>query len=173
MSARMETEPVSWESGEGASGEVTGRTLSDIAVEHVGRTAQKNELAPPLPPQAETERAGGPSEQNRRAVAALDEQRSSWFAQRDQMRIEIKRGRELLEQVQRELALLRARLDDWARYEVVCGKNPLSEYMQAIAAKERIEQYLPVWLKCREEQLHALDRKMEHNAVRSGVEHLS
>jgi hypothetical protein len=89
------------------------------------------------------------------------------------MRTEIKRGWELLEQVQRELAVLRARLDEWAGYEVVCGKNPLSEYMQAIAAKERIEQYLPVWLKRREEQLHALDRQIEHNRVRNEAGQLS
>jgi hypothetical protein len=169
MSARMETEPVSWESAEGTRGEA--KALGEIAVEldRAVRTAQKNDLAHPLGPQ----QPGDTSDQKHRAVAARDEQYSSWSAQRDQMRTEIKRGRELLEQVQRELALLRARLDDWARYEVVCGKNPLSEYMQAIAAKERIEQYLPVWLKRREEQLHALDRQMQHNAVRASVERLS
>lgn len=169
----METEPVSWESAEGTRGEV--KALSEIAVEldRAVRTAQKNDLAHPLGPQVEAEQPGDTSDQKRRVVAARDEQYSSWSAQRDQMRTEIKRGRELLEQVQRELALLRARLDDWARYEVVCGKNPLSEYMQAIAAKERIEQYLPVWLKQREEQLHALDRQMQHNTVRASVERLS
>lgn len=126
MSARMETEPVSWESAEVTCGEVTGGTLSEIEV-----------------------------------------------SKRDQMRTEIKRGRELLEQVQCELVVLRARLDEWAGYEVVCGKNPLSDYMQAIAVKERIEQYLPVWLKRREEQLHALDRQMEHHSPRGAVEQFS
>jgi hypothetical protein len=166
----METEPVSWKSVEGTCGEVTAGTLSEIEVEHLARTAQKNGLARPIPVPSEPMRGGDTPEQKRRTACAPDEQSNLWFAQRDQMRTEIKRGRELLEQVQRELVLLRARLDDWARYEVVCGKNPLSEYMQAIAAKERIEQYLPVWLKRRDEQLHALDRQMEHHALHGSVE---
>jgi hypothetical protein len=169
----METEPVSWQSAEVTSGEITGGALSEIEVEHLVRTAQKNELVHLLPVQSETERVEGALEQKQRAALALEEQWSSWFSKRDQMRTEIKRGWELLEQVQRELAVLRARLDEWAGYEVVCGKNPLSEYMQAIAAKERIEQYLPAWLKRREEQLHALDRQMQHHAARGAVEQLS
>jgi hypothetical protein len=62
------------------------------------------------------------------------------------------------------LATLRSRLEEWPGYETVCGKNPLSEYMQTIAAKERIEQYLPVWLKRREEELHSLSREIERGA---------
>jgi len=155
----METEPVFWKSAEGNCGE--GGTLSEIELERFVPTAPNKELP------------SRTSEQKPCAASALQEQWNSWLTKRDQMRTEIKRGRELLEQIQRELAVLRARLDEWAGYEVVCGKNPLSEYMQAIATKERIEQYLPVWLKRREEQLQALDRQMEHNAARSGAEQLS
>lgn len=145
MSARMETEPVSWKSAERTGREKTGAALREIEIEHLDRSV----------------------------ASARREQWDTWFNKRDQMRMEIKRGWELLEQVQRELAVLRARLDEWAGYELVCGKNPLSDYMQTIAAKERIEQYLPIWLKRREEQLHALDRQMEHGALQTGTEELS
>ena len=167
----METEPVSWESAEGTCSDVTGGALSEIEVEHLVRRAKKDGLPSSLSAQAEAEKSD--REQKRRGGSGLEEQRNSLFSKRDKMRSEIKRGWELLEQVQRELAVLRARLDEWAGYEVVCGKNPLSDYMQAIAAKERIEQYLPVWLKRREEQLQALDRQIEHNAVREGIEQLA
>jgi hypothetical protein len=167
----METEPVTWEAAESTSSE--GRALSEIELQEFVRTAQNNELPPPLWLETAPERSASPSEQKRRGAAISPELWNSWFSKRDQMRTEIKRGWELLEQVQRELAVLRARLDEWAGYEVVCGKNPLSEYMQAIAAKERIEQYLPVWLKRREEQLHALDRQIEHNRVRNEAGQLS
>ena len=146
MSARMETEQVNWE--------------SRIVPETKERALVESEIEC---------RSGAKPEDNGRTALALQEQWDVWFAKRDQMRSEIKRGWEFLEQVQRELAVLRTRLDEWPGYEVVCGKNPLSEYMQAIAAKERIEQYLPSWLKRREEQLHALNRQLEHCARNNSV----
>ena len=154
MSARMETEPVSWEQTERRDHELTQRTLSGIEVERF----EAEKVAAPSP---EAERRASRGEER----AALEAQ--EWdkrIDRREQMRMEIKRGRELLEQVQTELATLRSRLEEWPGYETVCGKNPLSEYMQTIAAKERIEQYLPVWLKRREEELHSLSREIERGA---------
>jgi len=133
---------------------------------------EEGELAIPQRGTVERRRPGDPPEQNRSAGPTLQGQWDAWSSKRDQMRTEIRRGWEFLEQIQRELAVLRARLDEWAGYEVVCGKNPLPDYMQTIAAKERIEQYLPVWLKRREEQLTALDSQMEHHVIRNGGEQL-
>ncbi len=74
--------------------------------------------------------------------------------------------------MQRDLAVLRGRLEDWPACERICGLNQLPEYMQSLAASERIEQFLPGWLKRREERLHALGRKMERCARQNGLEHL-
>jgi len=157
----MEIEQVSWESTEDINPKSRERTLSAIELERLVRKMESSPLSEPG-----TNRSREP---NRRTALEPREQLDLWFTKRDQMRTEIKRGWELLEQVQRELAVLHARLDEWPGYELVCGKNPLPDYMQAIAAKERIEQYLPAWLKRREEQLDALDRQMEHCARQNGI----
>lgn len=160
MSARMETEPVSWETAESIHQELTERTLSEIASAQLSHHAEKSDaiMSARLREKPQTE-----------PTPLLKEQSDAWFAKRDQMRSEIRRGRECLEQVKGELAALRARLDDWPGYELVCGKNPMLDYMQAIAAKERIEQFLPGWLKDREEQLRALDLKIERHARQEPV----
>jgi hypothetical protein len=169
----METEPVSWESAGRITPETMGEALSEIKVECMARNVEQMNLPARLgevhSAQGKPQETGARANEKRGTDLALQDQRDTWFAKRDQMRTEINRGRELLEQIQRELAALRTQLDEWPGYEVVCGKNPLSEYMQAIAAKERIEQYLPAWLKRREEQLHALDRQAAHCAKRNGA----
>lgn len=169
MSARMETEPVSWESAQRISHEMREGTPCGIEAEDFMRNEEKAGIPPSLP-----EQAGENARLDMKRIAALSvpEQRQRWITRREQMCNEIRRGREFLEQVQRELAVLRARMDEWPGYEVVCGKNPLSDYMQAIAARERIEEYLPVWVKRREDQLRALDQQIEHSARQNGVEHL-
>jgi hypothetical protein len=108
----------------------------------------------------------------RRAALALQHQWDAWLAQREVLRGDIKRGHECLEHTHKELAGLRASLEDWAGYERICGRNPLLEYMQLLSAKERIEQFLPGWLKRREAQLHALNHQMEQCAKQNGLEHL-
>lgn len=172
MSARMETEPISWESAERVDQEAPRRALSELPIEGLGRHAE-NDLAEPLratASQAENKRTDLESQIKRCSSMPLQEQWKAWSAKRDETRLDIKRGKECLEQVQLELSALRARLEEWRGYETICGTNPLPDYLQAIATKERIEQFLPGWLKRREEQLRALDRQLE-NYPRDGAEH--
>jgi hypothetical protein len=115
---------------------------------------------------------GANGAEQRRAAVALQQQWDAWLAQREVLSTDIKRGRECLEYTHKELARLRANLEDWAGYERICGHNPLLEYMQLLAARERIEQFLPDWLKRREAQLHALNHQMEQCAKQNGLEHL-
>ena len=157
MSARMETEPVPWESTESIDQDSAERVLGEIQIEALVVNAERSNST-----QAEEQRAGPPPEW--KGGLLLGEQWNSWAAKRDEMQMEIKRGKECLEQVQRELATLRGRLEEWPAYESVCGKNPMGDYLQAISVKERIEQYLPIWLKRREEQLRALDLQLKNRA---------
>ncbi|HYV28658.1 MAG TPA: hypothetical protein VFA77_14065 [Candidatus Eisenbacteria bacterium] len=167
MSARMETEPVSWNQTERGNRESKEKALSEIEVEDFMRGVESEKRGAPL-----RDLCGSETDSEHRArqldERSAQEQWHSRFARCEQMRTEIKRGRELLQQVQTELETLRSRLDEWTGYETVCGKNPLSDYMQTIAAKERIEQYLPVWLKRREEELHSLNREIERGAHQGG-----
>ena len=149
MSAGMETEPVSWPTAESIHRYATGRTLSEIESEQLSHHPEKRDAIMSARPR------------EKHQTETLPEQSDAWFAKRDKMRSEIKRGRECLEQVKSELAALRARLDEWPGYELICGNNPMPDYMQAIAAKERIEQFLPGWLKDREAQLQALDLQID------------
>ena len=160
---------MSWNRTESADRELQGRALSGIEVESFvrGVEAEKRSATRELM-STQADRRGPRLEDPTQAALAIQEHRENRFARREQMRTEIKRGRELLEQVQNELAALRSRLEEWPGYETVCGKNPLCDYMQTIAAKERIEQYLPVWLKRREEELHSLNREIEYGASQAG-----
>jgi hypothetical protein len=47
----------------------------------------------------------------------------------------------------------------------------LLEYIQAIAAQEHIQQFLPLWLERREEQLQGLSQRMSSWAKEHDVEH--
>src|SRR3954470_16010519 len=97
----------------------------------------------------------------RRAALELQEQWTSWLKERESLRADIKRGIEYLDQVVKEHALARAGLEQWPAYERHCGKNPVFDYAQTLLVSERIEQFLPDWLKRREAQLNALIRTME------------
>ncbi len=112
------------------------------------------------------------SEATRRAALELQEKWEHWLVQRELLRNDLRRGKEFLEHTQKELARLRGMLEEWPAYERVCGKNPLLDYMQSVAAHERIEQYLPTWLKRREKDLEALTRSLEDCARQNGLEHL-
>lgn len=172
----MEIEPMTWEGMGQIERDNAGRDLSAVQLECLVRNSDNRNLVAPLRQAhaalGETARAELATEDKRKAALALQERWDRWFEQREQLRSEIKRGRECLEQVQKELALLRARLEDWPSYERICGRNPLPESMQSILAKERVEEFLPGWLRRREDQLHALGRKMEQYAREDGVEHL-
>jgi hypothetical protein len=61
-------------------------------------------------------------------------------------------------------------LSDWAAYERICGRNPLPDLIQALVIKERMEQFLPEWIKQQEEQIAELTRKMEPCAQHNGFE---
>jgi hypothetical protein len=105
------------------------------------------------------------------ALLLQDEWEAS-LVQREFLKNDVQRGRECLKQVRRELESLRAQLNDWAAYERICGHNPLPDFVQALIVKERIEQFLPVWIKQQEEQIAALTRKMEPCAQHHGLRHL-
>src|SRR5262249_45828255 len=176
MSARMEVEPVSWETTEELRGESVGRHLTEIQIESFVRNSDNRNLVAPLREAhaalAEAQRTEGVPEEKGKAALAIQEQWNTWSVRREELRNEVKRGRECLEQVRKELAALRVRLEEWPTYENICGRNPLPEYMQSLVAKQHIEQFLPGWVKRREEQLLALGRQMEQRAKQNDVEHL-
>jgi chromosome segregation ATPase len=172
----METERLNWQETDGSGLGNYGKQLSEIQIECYLRNVEpKNLVAPLREVQAvlkEVQPARESAETQRWAALALQEQWNAWLDQRDQLRTGIKRGKEYLDQVQKELAGMRARLEDWAVYERTCGKNPLPSYIEAITANERIEQFLPGWLERRKEQLGALNRQLETCARENGLEHL-
>src|SRR5262245_17602354 len=176
MSARMQVEPADWETTEALSRESVGRHITEIQIERFFRNSDNRNLVAPLreihEALTENRRTEGEAEEKRKAAVALQEQWEAWSTEREELRNEIKRGRECLEQVREELTALRSGLEEWPTYEKICGKNPLPEYMQALAAKEQIDQFLPGWVSRREEQLLALGHKMELCARQNGIEHL-
>jgi hypothetical protein len=170
----METEALHWEEIQ-SFGLDAGRNPSEIQIESLCSNFEQRNLVAPLREAhaalARTEHSKE-GEEKRQAALALQEQWNTWFVQREQLRGEIKRGKELLEQVQGELAALRTHLEEWPAYERICGKNPLFDYLHSIWIKERIEQFLPAWVKRREDQLNAIHSKMELCAKQNGLEHL-
>jgi hypothetical protein len=176
MSARLEVDLTDWNTLESLNGQGPARPRSEIEVESLFRNFDQRNLVAPL----REVRAGlgqpAPAveggEAKRQAALALQDQWNTWFTERELLRSELKRGTECLEQIQKELTLLRGRLEEWTAYERICGKNPLLEYMQALAAKERIEQFLPGWMKRKEEQLRVVDTQMLACARQNGLEHL-
>ena len=175
MSARMETQPLDWEVAEPIEREAANRDLTTIQVECLIRNSDNRNLVASVR-EVHAALGGvettGATEGQCRAALARQEQWDAWSVEREQLRNEIKRGCECLEQVQGELAMLQARLEDWPAYERICGRNPLPEYMQALAAKRGIAQFLPEWLKRREKRLQELGQQMEQYARLNGVEHL-
>jgi chromosome segregation ATPase len=105
-----------------------------------------------------------------RAALELQQQWNSWMDERELLKNEIKRGNECLAQIQDDLADTRDRLEEWAAYERHCGKNPLFDFMQTIAIKERLERFLPRWLARREAQLERLNRNIELCACEHGLD---
>ena len=171
MSARMQLERLEWSEATMPAG---SEQITEVEVQSLLRNLDHRNLVTPLREQAGLTANGGNGAcaELRRAALALQQQWDAWLAQREVLCGDIKRGRGCLEHTQKELAGLRGNLEDWAGYERICGRNPLLEYMQLLAARERIEQFLPEWLKRREAQLHALNHEMEQCAKQNGLEHL-
>jgi hypothetical protein len=94
-----------------------------------------------------------------------------WLAERERLREGLRRGREYLSEVERELAELRERVEKWPTHERTCGRNPLADDLANIMAKERERDFLPGWLERREEELRAVTRKIEVCARENGLEH--
>src|SRR5437667_7535171 len=118
MSARMEMEPVSWNSFETMSESMT-KTLSDVEslLRHNALIAPLDESTP-----KQTRSSGKDAAlAKRRAAATLQAQWESWLVERDRLRTGIKRGEECLEQMRRDLGKLRADLEEWPDYELICG----------------------------------------------------
>ncbi len=149
---------------------------SEVEVEVLFQNFDQKNLVAPLREvrAAQSRLAAAPpaSEESRRAALDLQEKWEGWLVHRELLRNDLKRGKELLEHTRNELVQLRAQLEDWTGYERVCGKNPIADYMQSIAAQERIEEFLPSWLKRRESELATLTRSLEECARQNGLEHL-
>ena len=175
MSARLEIESAVWNRESGSAG-LAIKTASQLELESLLHNFDQKDLVAPLREviAAQEQFAGAPqgSEKRRQAALALQAKWDELLVQRDLLRNEIKRGKEVLEQTQRELVMLRDRLENWPAFERVCGSNPLLDYMQAIANHEKLEQFLPGWLKRRESQLAALNHNVEETARQTGLEHL-
>ena len=171
MSARMHSEQAGW-AGPADQGV---KRASEIEVECLFRNLDAKDLVAPLrqmQPSEKSSRAKPDSEVKRQAALALQEQWESWLVQRELLRNEIKRGQEFLDNIHKEVSNLRARLEEWPAYERICGRNPVLDYMEAIAAHERVGQFLPEWLRRREAQLNTLNLQMEACAQQNGLEHL-
>ena len=152
MSARAEHGPLSWEETEQNlhGGQVPGR--GEIESRDFLSVRGEADMGVPL---------------HRTPVS-----QGQWNAvqkRRDRLRNEIKRGKEYLEQIQRELADHRARVEEWPAYENHCGKNPLQNALQLISVNERIAQFLPGWIRRREEKLAAAIREIDLLAKQTQV----
>src|SRR5690242_17232383 len=135
MSAKLEVDSLRWNEAL----ETQGRTATLVDIENLFRNADENGLVKPLREAhqglsgtGETRRQ---AEQQCLAALAIQEQWNAWMAQREQLRNDIRRGREVLDQVRRDLALLRSRVEEWATFERHCGRNPLQDYLEEIVAK--------------------------------------
>jgi len=78
----------------------------------------------------------------------------------NRLQAEIQRGREFLEQVRNNLSVTRKRLEEWTAYEQHCGTQALALYTQILLPAEQTAQFLPHWLKWRENELEAITRQM-------------
>jgi hypothetical protein len=159
MSARKQIEPLPWNPQ--ASAAYGLEPAGELGLGCVGHGQPKRAAITPLLASQANGPEGEAVEPLRGAGVAASEQSEHWRAQREVLRGEIKRGRECLEETERELVSLRNRLEEWPAYERICGRNPLQDYMQVLAAKERIAQFLPGWLTRREAQLRVLSAQLE------------
>jgi hypothetical protein len=166
MGARVQTDMLNWEKGipkDRAGGSKRGVQDPVDCLQCSEPGARNAALAVAAEVKARAESRARP--------VVLHEQRLAWLGQSEQLRNEIRRGQECLDQVRKELATIRARLEDWPSFEKHCGHNPLLDYMHKIEAQERLERFLPGWLNRREQQLRAITRNLDRCAKQNGVEH--
>lgn len=155
--------------------QIGGKHPSETEVESLFRNFDAKDLVEPLRKVRSGEAAQESfpaAEQKRKAALNLQGEWEALLVQRELLANEIKRGREFLAQTQSELRSLRARLEDWPAYERVCGKNPIVEYMESIAAHERVQEYLPAWIERREVQLRKVRSQVQRTARKNGLQHL-
>lgn len=81
------------------------------------------------------------------AVANLPPERQ------EELRANIRRGREYLEQVTRELRATQEILEDWPVYEKHCGANPLAQLTRTLVEHQHMADFLAGWLKRQEARL--------------------
>ncbi len=175
MSAKLEAQILDWETAD-IAGQTGHKDPSEVEEECLCRNADEHTLIGPLrEARAVLAQAGHlnrEADEKRRATLALQAQWNGWFTERERLRLEIKRGRELLGQVQEELASLEPCLEKWPDYERVCGQNPLFDYMQSALSKRRVTEFLPGWLQRREEELNVLQARMAEFAGQNGLQEL-
>jgi hypothetical protein len=183
MDARLEADRVAPKSAETLGGPAASSWLGDIEMkslldafndmEFVKPTRETRATALGSTRPAEPPRRGTRVPESRTpAQPSLPDQLAVMLARRETLRSEIKRGTECLRQVQQELAKLQNQLEEWPAYERICGANPLVDHLEAIAARERVEKFLPAWLRRQERHLQVLDRKLMRCARRNRLEHL-
>lgn len=159
MSARIELKPVSWHPLPPTQVEITAKQINDMQLETLTNLDRSSGI-PALPDLQRKPDARATSEAKHRTESGREADRNTRLIQREMLHSQIKRGEEYLEQVRKELAAVRADLEQWTEYERICGRNPLADYLQSISTKEQIAKFLPGWLKRQREQLQSLSRKM-------------
>jgi hypothetical protein len=85
------------------------------------------------------------------------------------VRVLIARGRECLVELRGRLATARARLEEWAAYERICGKNPAVECVEGVDGMECVAGFLPGWIERRGEEVDRLNREMMWLGERTGL----
>ena len=174
MSARLQTEVSQWDKSAGVPPPAILKNMTDAQLESLFRNVEARDMVAPLR-EARAARAsikGSQADQKCADAIALQEQWCASLERRELLQHDLKRGKECLDQVRTELASLRSRLEEWPTFERHCGVNPLADYVQEISAKERILEFLPHWIKRREQRLANLNRELEACARQNGLEHM-
>ena len=165
MSARTELKSLNWDALNPAQVDITAKLTNDMDLETVfgnyGSSSKIPRLADSPGKMGRKPNARAARGAAGRTSAAHAHSGGGWDVQRELLVSQIKRGEECLDQIRRDLAAVRADLEEWPAYERICGRNPLADYLQSISAKEQIVKFLPGWLKRQRQQLQNLNRKME------------
>lgn len=94
------------------------------------------------------------------AIEPLDE-RGSLMQGRDLLATEIKRGKEYLERIQKELNDSRSSLEHWSRYEQICSAHPLDHLIEVMSLQEKTQQFLIDWLQRQEQKRATIVAQLE------------
>jgi hypothetical protein len=77
---------------------------------------------------------------------------------RENLRDDIKRGKECLDKAQQAVAESRVRLEEWRTYEQRCSLNCLPPLLESLLANRRVERFLKGWLRRQEKQLETVEQ---------------